>query len=57
MKQGLLVGRVLGVAFMLGLAAAGCNRIEIVEAASPPSVLLVTIDTLRADHVGAYGAE
>src|ERR1043166_603401 len=25
-------------------------------AAPPPSILLVTIDTLRADHVGAYGA-
>jgi len=24
-------------------------------AAAPPNVLLVTIDTLRADHVGAYG--
>src|SRR5439155_10946449 len=26
------------------------------SAAPPPSILLVTIDTLRADHVGAYGA-
>ena len=26
------------------------------SAASGPSILLVTIDTLRADHVGAYGA-
>lgn len=25
------------------------------EAGAPPSVLVITIDTLRADHVGAYG--
>jgi arylsulfatase A-like enzyme len=41
-----------------GIAALGCNRVDL--AASPdsgrPSVLLVTIDTLRADHVGVYGA-
>ena len=23
--------------------------------AAPPSILLITIDTLRADHVGCYG--
>ncbi len=34
----------------------GCNRIAVAPAVSGPSVLLVTIDTLRADHVGAYGA-
>ena len=41
-----------------GLAAPGCNRIELAVAAGSerPSVLLVTIDTLRADHVGVYGA-
>ena len=37
-----------------GLLALGCTR---GPATSPvrPSVLLVTIDTLRADHVGCYG--
>ena len=43
------------VGWVLALAAgvAGCRR----AAAGPerPSVLLVTIDTIRADHVGAYG--
>jgi len=39
----------------LGLAAPGCNRVSH-EAAERPNVVLVTIDTLRADHVGAYGA-
>ncbi len=27
------------------------------SASAPPSVLLITIDTLRADHLGAYAAE
>ena len=36
----------------IGLAL-GCNRIS---AQRGPNVLLVTIDTLRADRVGAYGA-
>ncbi len=35
---------------------AACSREQPPEApAPPPSVLLVTIDTLRADHLGAYG--
>src|SRR5262245_35988678 len=39
------------------LGGLGCNRIQAQLAPLPsgPSVLLVTIDTLRADHVGAYG--
>jgi hypothetical protein len=54
----------------LGLAAtvvlclvAGCRadaRGSTAAAASPPgppSIVLVSIDTLRADHVGAYGAK
>ncbi len=32
---------------MLLLALLGCER--------PPDVVLISIDTLRADHVGAYG--
>jgi arylsulfatase A-like enzyme/Flp pilus assembly protein TadD len=43
-------------ALCLGLAAAGCNWIS-TSRPSGPNVLLVTIDTLRADHVGAYGAQ
>jgi arylsulfatase A-like enzyme len=39
----------------LVLLAAGCNRLDVVPRPRPkgPSVLLVTIDTLRADYVGA----
>src|SRR5262245_21781219 len=37
------------LAAALGLA---CRK----EAGPPPSLLLVTVDTLRADRVGAYGA-
>jgi choline-sulfatase len=43
--------RVTAIA-LCGLAA-GCSR----HAAEPARILLVTIDTLRADHVGCYGAE
>jgi arylsulfatase A-like enzyme/Flp pilus assembly protein TadD len=39
---------------LLLCAPAGCNRIDL--APVRPNVLLVSIDTLRADHVGAYGA-
>ena len=38
------------VGALLGLALAGCR-------APSPSILLVTLDTVRRDHVGAYGAE
>jgi arylsulfatase A-like enzyme/Flp pilus assembly protein TadD len=53
---------VLAVATAAILALPGCNRIETSgrepkrPVPSGPNVLLVTIDTLRADHVGAYGA-
>ena len=43
---------VLGLAVALG--APGCNLISADRGG--PNVLLVTIDTLRADRVGAYGA-
>ncbi len=40
------------------LAGSACNRVELQTApeSGRPNVLLVTIDTLRADHVGVYGA-
>jgi arylsulfatase A-like enzyme/Tfp pilus assembly protein PilF len=40
------------------LAVPRCNRVDFapVSDSERPSVLLVSIDTLRADHVGAYGA-
>ena len=49
----------LAVAIVLASAIPGCNLIDL-SGGPPPgakSVVLVTIDTLRADHVGAYGAE
>ena len=44
-------GRLLGIALILSLALStlACSRPR------PADVLIVTIDTLRADHVGAYG--
>ena len=45
-------------ALCLGLGAPACNRVSHQPSAAPgPDVVLVTIDTLRADHVGAYGAD
>jgi arylsulfatase A-like enzyme len=41
---------VAGVWMILGLG--GCRR-----GAAPANLILITLDTLRADHVGAYGAK
>jgi len=43
---------------LLGLAAGGCDRVAVRPAPrvdGRPNVLLVSIDTLRADHLGCYG--
>jgi arylsulfatase A-like enzyme/tetratricopeptide (TPR) repeat protein len=40
---------------VLASAAGGCNLVS-ADSVRGPNVLLVTIDTLRADRVGAYGA-
>ena len=40
---------------VVALASLGCNLIS-ADRSDGPNVLLVTIDTLRADRVGAYGA-
>lgn len=37
-------------------ALAGCLLAALACQPAPPSVLVVTLDTLRQDHVGAYGA-
>jgi choline-sulfatase len=37
------------IAWLSCLAAVGCSR------GAPPSILLVTLDTTRADRIGAYG--
>jgi arylsulfatase A-like enzyme/Flp pilus assembly protein TadD len=49
------VARRIGIAALCTTLLAGCNWIAS-SRAQGPNVLLVTIDTLRADHVGAYGA-
>lgn len=36
----------------LGFAAVSCDRLG---TADPPSIVLITIDTLRADHLSTYG--
>lgn len=41
---------------LAALGAASCTRGEEgVERDAPPNVLLITVDTLRADHLGAWG--
>ena len=43
----------LATAVLVSLAARpGCERPEPVE---PPNILLISVDTLRADHLGVYG--
>ena len=39
----------------LALASLACTPGERSRPATPPNVVLVTIDTLRADHLGCYG--
>ncbi len=41
----------------LALSACGRDRAAPASPATRPSLLLVSIDTLRADHLGAYGAK
>lgn len=45
----------LTFAASLGLTACGDGPEEVAVESSQANVLLITIDTLRADHVGAYG--
>jgi arylsulfatase A-like enzyme len=42
-----------GLWLLSALAAAGCVR---AEAPVPSRIVLISVDTLRADHVGCYGA-
>lgn len=51
-------GGAAGVAFAVFAAACAPGEAPAPHpaAGSPPSVLLVTLDTTRADHLGAYGA-
>jgi choline-sulfatase len=54
------VPRCLGCVFILAGTLAGCSREAPAPAPAPASpaprrVVVITIDTLRADHVGAYG--
>ena len=44
---------VLALASLMALLPVGCRPVE----GPPPNVLLITVDTLRADHLGSYGFE
>ncbi len=49
--------RTLGIALAFGTALAACSRAENARTPRPnaPNLLVITIDTLRADRVGSYG--
>jgi len=51
-RRGLAIAFVIGAAVVVGLWF-GMGRMAPV---TPMNVVLITLDTLRADHVGAYGA-
>jgi arylsulfatase A-like enzyme len=41
--------------FLLGGLVLGCSSTDEVPAGQPPNLVLVTLDTTRADHLGTYG--
>src|SRR5213075_2623919 len=56
-RRGHLLFVVTAGVLMVGVVAGIVRWRAATHDASGASVLLVTIDTLRADHVGAYGAK
>ena len=40
---------------LIAALCAGCGGSEEMTSASPPNVLLIVVDSLRADHLSAYG--
>ncbi|MBA2304011.1 MAG: sulfatase-like hydrolase/transferase [Acidobacteria bacterium] len=46
---------IAGVLFLVSIACRDSPPSDPPRAAAPPSLLLITVDTLRADRVGAYG--
>ncbi len=56
MARGSTLPRVLGAAFAAAtLIQSACARPRQATSASNFNVLLITLDTVRADHIGAYG--
>ncbi|HEX2465656.1 MAG TPA: sulfatase, partial [Thermoanaerobaculia bacterium] len=45
----------VGLALCVLLGATGCSRDSTVVSSGPANVLLVTLDTVRADRLGSYG--
>jgi choline-sulfatase len=55
-RYGGMKARLLPAALAFAVLAAGCSPGRRAPAADAPSVLLISVDTLRSDRVGAYGA-
>jgi arylsulfatase len=53
MMRPALAAAIAAAAAVAGSLPVGCRSRE----ARPPNVLLITVDTLRADHLGSYGFE
>jgi arylsulfatase A-like enzyme len=47
--------RLLAALLSLAALAGGCDRIELAPEPERPAILLVVLDTVRADHVSSYG--
>ena len=52
-----MTGCAAATLLLASIAVAQANPARTPPAASHPNVILITVDTLRADHVGAYGAK
>jgi choline-sulfatase len=52
---GIIVTQIFAAAVLLAMAAQGQPSPPTAAPQNPPDVYLITIDTLRADHVGCYG--
>ena len=48
-------GRLGAMILILVLAGSGCERVRGLVSGKRPNVLLITLDTTRADHLGCYG--
>jgi choline-sulfatase len=49
--------RLQGWGLLFAIALCGARNLSAAPAKNPPDILLITVDTLRADHLGCYGSK
>jgi arylsulfatase A-like enzyme/Tfp pilus assembly protein PilF len=49
------LGKLGALILILVLAGSGCERVRTLLSGKRPNVLIITMDTTRADHLGCYG--